>query len=149
MGGLAVRAKMRPRHSCRKEARDIAGEETTEHAAESIAEALQYLRREADAAGLRDVGARIERASRRAWKRSAPPAMQLETLCRAIMHLPNECRIPLVLRKVYRRSCEEIAGDCGISVAAAKARIIEGFRLVRSSSPDAVGQEPFEALVQR
>jgi DNA-directed RNA polymerase specialized sigma24 family protein len=57
----------------------------------------------------------------------------LPDACRAIVGLPAEYRKALILKKVYRRSYEEIAGDCNVSVATAKDRVMKGFQLVRAS----------------
>lgn len=116
-------------------------EETPERAAESISAALEFLRAEADAAGLSDVSELIQRASTKAKERSELLSLQdwpahaakLEELCRAIVGLPDDCRKALVFKKVYRRSYEEIASDCSVSVDTAKARVIEGFQLLRVS----------------
>lgn len=114
---------------------DVA-DETPEKAAESIASALDFLRGEADAAGLNDVGGLIGQASARAREQGALLGMAgLEDLCRAIAALPDDYRRALVFRKVYRRSCDQIAGDCGVSVETARMRVVEGFRLLRASSP--------------
>ena len=124
------------------ETRSIVGEETPESAARSISAALDFLRVEADAAGLPDeVGDLIQRASAKARELSAPlsheappaSAATLEDVCLAIVGLPDECRKALVFRKVYRRSYEEIAIDCSVPVDIAKARVIEGFQLLRAS----------------
>jgi DNA-directed RNA polymerase specialized sigma24 family protein len=123
--------------------------ETPEQTAESLAEALDFLGGEADAAGLDDVGRLIRRASRRARERSGLLATHFYTLCRKIDRLPKDCRAALVLRKVYRRSCAEIAADCGISVNTARARVAQGFRLLLAASPDAAGEKAVEALVER
>ena len=47
-------------------------EDSPEQAAESISAALDFLQAEAEAAGLRDLGALIKQASARAKERSAP-----------------------------------------------------------------------------
>lgn len=108
--------------------------ETPEKAAESIAAALDFLRGEADTAGLSDVGDLIQQASARAKERCAPlSAAELEALCRAIARLPDECRNALVFRKVYRRSCAQIASLCSVSVETARARVIDGFRMLRAT----------------
>ena len=116
-------------------------EETPERAAESISAALDFLCGEADAAGLSEVSELIQQASTKARERSVPlslqasptPAAKLEELCRAIVGLPDECRKALVFKKVYRRSYEEIASDCSVSIDTAKAQVIEGFQLLRAS----------------
>ena len=116
------------------ETETIVVEETPEKVAESIAAALDYLRGEADTAGMSDVGDLIRQAAVRARECGAPPtAAGLEDLCRAIAGLPAEYRKALVFRKVYRRSCAQIASDCGVSVETAKERVIGGFRLLRAS----------------
>jgi DNA-directed RNA polymerase specialized sigma24 family protein len=109
-------------------------EETPEKAAESIAAALDFLRGEADTAGLSDVGELIQQASARARERCPSlPAAELEDLCLAIAGLPDECRKALVFRKVYRRSCTQIASDCSVSVETARTRVIDGFRILRAT----------------
>ncbi len=109
-------------------------EETPEKAAESIAAALDFLRGEADTAGLSDVGDLIQRASVRARERCAPlSAAEFENLCLAIAGLPEECRKALVFRKVYRRSCAQIASHCSVSVETARTRVIDGFRMLRAT----------------
>jgi DNA-directed RNA polymerase specialized sigma24 family protein len=118
------------------EAGTIAVEETPERAAESIAEALDFLRGEANAAGLSDLGDLIERASARARDGRAAPAYSaagLVGVCRAIDGLPADCRKALVFRKVYRYTCEEIARTCGVPVVTARAQVMEGFRRVRAA----------------
>ncbi len=123
------------------ETRTVVVEETPERAAASISAALDFLRVEADAAGLAEVGDLIQQASEKARKHSAPlspeaqpaSAATLEDVCRAIVGLPDEYRTALVFRKVYRRSYEEIAVDCSVSVDIAKARVMEGFQLLRAS----------------
>lgn len=123
------------------EARTIAAEETPEQAAEAIAAALDFLDGEAEAAGLSDVGELIKQASLIAKKRSASASakahsafpINLPDACRAIVGLPAEYRKALIFRKVYRRSYEEIAKDCSVSVATAKDHVIQGFKLVRAS----------------
>ena len=135
-------------------------EETPERAAESISAALDFLRGEAEAVGLSEVSDLIQQASTKARECTTPlppkalpmHATALEELCRAIVGLPDECRQALVFRKVYRRSYEEIANDCSVSVDTAKAQVIKGFQLVRLSRPPlprAVRQKPVEGLVQR
>jgi DNA-directed RNA polymerase specialized sigma24 family protein len=112
----------------------IGTQETPEQAAESIAAALDFLHGEADTAGLSDVGDLIRQAAVRARERGTPlSGAGLEDLCRAIAGLPDEYRTALVLRKIYRRSCAQIASDCGVSVETAKMRVIGGFRLLRAS----------------
>lgn len=111
-------------------------EEMPERAAESIAEALDFLRGEANAAGLSEVGDLIGRASAKAREGGASPAhtaAELAGLCRAIDGLPDDCRKALVFRKVYRYSCEEIAKNCGVPVGTARAQVLEGFRRVRAA----------------
>ncbi len=116
------------------ETETIVVEETPEKAAESIATALDFLRGEADTAGLSEVRDLIQQASARARESGTPrSAAGLEDLCRAIARLPAEYREALVFRKVYRRSCAQIAGDCDVSVETAKLRVIVGFRLLRAS----------------
>jgi len=123
------------------EAKPIVVKETPEQAAESISAALDFLQGEAETAGLSDVGELIRQASAKAKKRrtSQPSegptgdAMDLLGACKAIVGLPTEYREALILKKVYRRSYEEIAGDCNVSVAAAKDRVMKGFQLVRAS----------------
>jgi DNA-directed RNA polymerase specialized sigma24 family protein len=123
------------------EAKPIAVKETPEQAAESISAALDFLQGEAEAAGLSEVGELIQQASTKAKECRKPissdaptgPAMDLPDACKAIVGLPAEYRKALILKKVYRRSYEEIAGDCNVSVATAKDRVMKGFRLVRAS----------------
>ena len=123
------------------EAKTIVVEETPERTAESISDALDFLRAEAKAVGLSEVGDLIQQASTKARERSAPlplnaspaRAAGLEDVCRAIVGLPDECRKALVFKKVYRRSCEEIASDCSVSADSAKAQVMQGFRLLRAS----------------
>jgi DNA-directed RNA polymerase specialized sigma24 family protein len=121
------------------EARTV--KETPEQAAESISAALDFLQGEAEAAGLPEVGQLIRHASTKAKERrtrqsSEGPtgdAMDLLGACKAIVGLPAEYREALILKKVYRRSYEEIAGDCNVSVATAKDRVMKGFQMVRTS----------------
>ncbi|MEX2126097.1 MAG: sigma factor-like helix-turn-helix DNA-binding protein [Woeseia sp.] len=123
------------------EARTRTIKETPEQAAESISAALDFLQAEAEAAGLSEVGELIQRAATKAKERSGPispqtpaaQAMDLPGACKAIVGLPDEYRKALVFRKVYGRSYEEIAGDCNVSVATAKDRVMKGFQLVRTS----------------
>lgn len=118
-----------------------ASEETPEQAAEAIAAALDFLQAEAEAAGLSESAALIRQASARAREHrgatlSTAPAVRgvnLPDACYAIAGLPAEYRQALVFRKVYRRSYEQIAEDCSVSVATAKDRVIKGFKLVRIS----------------
>lgn len=115
--------------------------ETAEQAAESISAALDFLHAEAEAAGLSEVSDLIRQASMKARERGPARssksaignAMKLPDACRAIVGLPSQYRKALVLRKVYRCSYEEIAGDCNVSVATAKHRVMKGFQLVRDS----------------
>ncbi|WP_156762645.1 RNA polymerase sigma factor [Woeseia oceani] len=109
-------------------------EETPAEAAESIATALEFLRREADSAGLGDVGDLIQQASAKARDHGASQsAAELEIVCRALARLPADCRRALVFKKVYRRSCGQIARDCNVSEATAKTRLIDGFRALRAT----------------
>ncbi len=114
--------------------------ETPEQAAEAIAAALDFLQAEAEAAGLPESAALVRQAAALARERAAtfstaPVAhgVNLPDVCHAIAGLPVEYRQALVFRKVYRRSYEQIAEDCSVSVAAAKERVIKGFQLVRIS----------------
>jgi DNA-directed RNA polymerase specialized sigma24 family protein len=118
------------------EAWTVAVEETPEKAATSIAEALDFLRGEANAAGLAELGDLIGQASATARKGEAlstRTAGDLVGLCRAIDGLPDDCRKALVFKKVYRYSCEEIARSCGVPLGTARARVIEGFRRVQTA----------------
>jgi DNA-directed RNA polymerase specialized sigma24 family protein len=123
------------------EARPSTAKETPEQAAESISAALDFLQGEAEAAGLSEVGDLIRQASRKAKERGKPISsdaptvrtMDLPDACKAIVGLPAEYRKALILKKVYRRSYEEIAGDCNVSVATAKDRVMKGFQMVRTS----------------
>ncbi len=142
------------------EAKTIVDEETPERAAESISAALDFLRGEAEAAGLSEVSDLIQQASTKARERSSPPpskarparATELEDLCRAIVGLPDDYRKALVFKKVYRRSYEEIANDCSVSIDTAKAQVIKGFQLLRLSRtplPGAARQKTVEVLTER
>jgi hypothetical protein len=123
------------------DARSSTVKETPKQAAESISTALDFLHAEAEAAGLFEVGDLIRQASTKARERSrsmsteAPtgPAMDLPAACKAIVGLPAEYRKALILKKVYRRSYQEIAGECNVSVATVKERVMKGFQLVRTS----------------
>ena len=123
------------------EARTRTAKESPEQAAESISAALDFLQGEAEAAGLFEVGDLIQQASAKARKGSRPlspeapggHAVGLPDACRAIVELPAEYRKALILKKVYRRSYEEIAGNCNVSVTTAKDRVMKGFQLVRAS----------------
>jgi DNA-directed RNA polymerase specialized sigma24 family protein len=123
------------------EARTSTVKETPEQAAKSISAALDFLKGEAEAAGLSEVGNLIQQASAKAKECTKPMsseaptvhAMDLPHSCKAIVGLPAEYRQALILKKVYRRSYEEIAGDCNVSVATAKNRVMKGFQLVRAS----------------
>ena len=115
--------------------KSAASGETREEAAVSISAALDFLNEEAEAAGLSQVARLIGRASRRAKADAGPSlaALSLPGACRAIVGLPEEYRCPLIYRKVYRCSYEQIANDCGISPATAKQRVVRGFQLLRVS----------------
>ncbi|MEX2495095.1 MAG: sigma factor-like helix-turn-helix DNA-binding protein [Woeseia sp.] len=136
-GGLVWRAAGEHRFGIENrmmETETVVVDETPEKAAESIAAALDFLRDEADTAGLSDVGDLIQRASARARERCAPlSAADFEDLCQAIARLPDECRDALVFRKVYRRSCAQIASHCSVSVETARTRVIDGFRMLRAA----------------
>lgn len=127
-----------------KEGRTSAPEESREQAARSISAALEFLRQEAEAAGLDEVSDLIQRASAKAkasaasgsGKQARVEAMDLPDACRAIGRLPDEYRTALIMKKVYRHSVQEIASDCSVSVATARDRIIKGFQLVRTSLRD-------------
>lgn len=122
--------------------RPTADEETPEQAAGSIGAALDFLRAEAQAAGLSGVADLIQRASVEAKEKSATGStaasdgrrLELVEACKAIVGLPDEYREALIFRKVYRRSYEEIARDCGVSVDIAKERVMRGFQLVRRAT---------------
>lgn len=112
--------------------------ETREKAAQSIATALEFLRQEAEAAGLPELSALIRKASSEAKhaggsNEARADVIALPDACKAIGRLPAEYRKALVMRKVYRQSFEQIATDCNVSVATAKERIIKGFQLVQNS----------------
>lgn len=117
--------------------------ETPEQTARSIADALDFLHREAEAAGLSEVADFIGQASIRAKEPrqteipegSSGSESDLLDACAAIVRLPSEYRKALILRKVYRRSYAEIAKECSVPVATAKDQVMKGFRLVRGSFP--------------
>lgn len=112
----------------------IASAETRQQAAASISVALDFLRGEAEAAGLLQVADRIRRASVTAKEQAElRAAVDLPEACEAIGRLPDEYRSALVYKKVYQRSYEQIASDCGISLTMAKHRVARGFQLVRAS----------------
>lgn len=123
------------------DARTITVDETPERAAESISAALDFLQKEAEAAGMSEVAELIQQASAKATKRSEPTpsdttnnhAMDLPGACMAIVALPSEYRKALIFKKVYRHSYEEIANHCNVSVATAKERVIKAFQLLRAS----------------
>lgn len=131
----------------------VIGNETPQQAAEGISAALDFLRREAEAAGMSEVGELIGRAWRKARERSAcrtpidapglksavPPVgrnvrfdPELEHLCAAIAALPVDCRAAFVLKKVYQLSYPEIAKYCGSSINAAKSNVMKSFKLVQA-----------------
>lgn len=122
-------------------AKTVTVEETPAQAAESISVALDFLKGEAEAVGLTEVGELIQQASARAREHGTPvssqasaaTATELLGVCKAIVGLPAEYRKPLVFKKVYGRSYEEIADECSVSVDTAKAQVMKGFELVRES----------------
>ena len=75
----------------------------------------------------------MKRSSLLPLQASTARAAELEEVCRAIIGLPDECRKSLVFKKVYRRSCEEIASDCNVPVDTARAQVIKGFKLLQAS----------------
>lgn len=127
----------------RMEGKGDAGSETPEQTARSIADALDFLHREAEAAGLVEVAELIGKASSKAKKRKQAEMPRggtgseadLRDVCVAIVRLPSEYRKALILKKVYGRSYAEIARECSISVATARDQVMRGFRLVRGSLP--------------
>lgn len=121
--------------------RPAGSRENCKEAAESISAALDFLRSEAEAAGLPQVAESIRRAAIQAYDASheGRPALALADACRAIVRLPRDYRSALVYRKVYRRSCAQIADGCGISQTDARLRVSRGFQLVRDALQDQAG----------
>ena len=129
-------------------AKPSVAEESPEQAVASIAVALDFLQREAKAAGLAELGTLIGQASARAKQHAlevpsgidARDSADIVPVCKAIVGLPPDYRDALVLKKVYDRSYEQIAGDLGVSVDTAKSRVMKGFALVRKLLPASPGR---------
>ena len=138
-------------------AENIVSGETPEQAADGIAEALQFLRREALEAGMFEVGELIGRALKKAHAWQSPEAPvdvlslapkaasakpnvmsdpEFNHLRAAIAALPKKYRDPFLLKTLYRSSYAEIADYCGISINSAVARVADGSLLVQMYSQE-------------